>query len=203
MTMQRYALIQNCVRCRSFSAQPMTQEIADLPEECVTSNVPPFTRGLTYFGPFLVKKGRSTLKLYGVIFTCLVTRAIHIELVESMVTEFGRFIARRGPVTLIRSDNGTNLVGAEELCEELRKMKHSVIPEVMLLKDVTWQFNPPHASHFGSVGAMINGRPLTRVTDNSDGPQLLTPNMLLTLKGAGSPITDTDHSDLHVRRRWK
>nr|XP_027225525.1 uncharacterized protein LOC113817652 [Penaeus vannamei] len=106
----------------------------------------------------------------------------------------------------------------------------------MLLKGVTWQFNPPHASHFGGVWerqirtirrvlrglchqqvmtddtlhtlfceveAIINGRPLTRVTDDPDGPQPLTPNMLLTLKGAGGPITDTDHSDLYVRRRWR
>ncbi|XP_069983718.1 uncharacterized protein [Penaeus vannamei] len=217
--------------------------MADLPEDRITSNVPPFTHtGTDCFGPFLVKKGRSNLKRYGVIFTCLVTRAIHIEVVESMETDFyinafRRFIARRGPVTSIRSDNGTNLVGAEkELRKELEKLKHSVIAEVMLLKGVTWQFNPPHASHFGGVWerqirtirrvlrglchqqvmtddtlhtlfceveAIINGRPLTRVTDDPDGPQPLTPNMLLTLKGAGGPITDTDHSDLYVRRRWR
>ncbi|ROT77729.1 hypothetical protein C7M84_003591 [Penaeus vannamei] len=230
------SVIRNCVRCRSLSARPMIQEMADLPEDRITSNVPPFTHtGTDCFGPFLVKKSRSNLKRYGVIFTCLVTRAIHIEVVESMETDFyinafRRFIARRGPVTSIRSDNGTNLVGAEkELRKELEKLKHSVIAEVMLLKGVTWQFNPPHASHFGGVWerqirtirrvlrglchqqvmtddtlhtlfceveAIINGRPLTRVTDDPDGPQPLTPNMLLTLKGAGGPITDTDHSDL-------
>ncbi|XP_069993531.1 uncharacterized protein [Penaeus vannamei] len=201
--------IRNCVKCRSLSARPMIQEMADLPEDRITSNVPPFTHTRTdCFGPFLVKKGRSNLKRFGVIFTCLVTRAIHIEVVESMETDFyinafRRFIARRGPVTSIRSDNGTNLVGAKkELRKELEKLKHSVIAEVMLLKGVTWQFNPPHASHFGGVEAIINGRPLTRVTD-PDGPQPLTPNMLLTLKGAGGPITDTDHSDVYVRRRWR
>ncbi|ROT72633.1 hypothetical protein C7M84_008994 [Penaeus vannamei] len=152
-----------------------------------SSNVPPFTHtGTDCFGPFLVKKGRSNLKRYGVIFTCLVTRAIHIEVVESMETDFyinafRRFIARRGPVTSIRSDNGTNLVGAEkELRKELEKLKHSVIAEVMLLKGVTWQFNPPHASHFGGVWER-QIRTIRRVLRGLCHQQVMTDDTLHTL----------------------
>ena len=81
------------------------------------------------FGPFYVKTGRKQQKRYGVLFTCLASRAVHIEICESLDTSsfinaLRRFQARRGQVTYIRSDNGTNFVGAErELREELQKLQ--------------------------------------------------------------------------------
>lgn len=77
---------------------------------------PPFTRvGVDYFGPFEVRCGRSLIKKYGVIFTCLAVRAVHIELASSLDTDLcinalWRFIARQGQVEEIRSDNGTNFI---------------------------------------------------------------------------------------------
>ena len=75
------------------------------------------TTGVDYFGPLEVKLLRRTMKSWCCMFTCLVTRAVHIEVVNSLDTEaclaaITRFIARRGrPATMI-SDNGTNFVGA-------------------------------------------------------------------------------------------
>jgi len=47
--------------------------------------------------------GRSVVKRYGVIFTCLSIRAVHLEVAFSMDTDscinaIRRFVARRGPV---------------------------------------------------------------------------------------------------------
>lgn len=69
---------------------------------------------------FEVKRGRTVLKRYSVIFTCLAIRAIHIKTIASLDTDsfihaLRLFIALRGQVAEIRSDNGTNFVGAE--CE--------------------------------------------------------------------------------------
>ena len=64
---------QSCVICRKLYAQPKTQLMADLPLERLEANKPPFTNtGIDYFGPIEVKQGRSMVKRYGVIFTCLV-----------------------------------------------------------------------------------------------------------------------------------
>lgn len=74
--------------------------MADLPLQRVTPDEPPFTYvGVDYFGPFPTKRGRSTVKCYGVIFTCLTSRAIHIGMassldMDSFINSLRRFIAR-------------------------------------------------------------------------------------------------------------
>ena len=79
---------------------------------------PPFTYcGVDLFGPFVTKEGRKKLKHYGGLFICLSSRAIHIETVASLNTDsfilcLRRFIGHRGSISLLRSDNGSNFVGA-------------------------------------------------------------------------------------------
>lgn len=100
--------------------------MADLPKERVTPDLPPFTNvGVDYFGPIEVKRGRAMVKRYGVIFTCMESRAVHLEVANSLSTDscinaIRRFTCHRGQVGCLRSDNGTNFVGAErELREAL------------------------------------------------------------------------------------
>ena len=82
----------------------------------------PFTHtGVNYFGCFEVKFLRSTLKRWYCLDTCLATRAVHIEVAQSLETEsclaaVTRFIARRGYPSTINRDNRTNfVVAANEL----------------------------------------------------------------------------------------
>ncbi len=96
------------------------QIMADLPEERVTGDRPPFfNRGVDYFGPFVTKHGRKTEKRYRVIFSCLATRTVHLEIsntldTSSFIAALRRFISHRGTVNMLRSDNGTNFVGANK-----------------------------------------------------------------------------------------
>ena len=93
--------------------------MADLPLDRIIPDQPPFTYvGVDFFGPFEVKRGRSHVKRYGVLFTCLTTRAVHIEIAHSLDTDscvnaLCRFTCRGGQVKIMRSDNGTNFVAAE------------------------------------------------------------------------------------------
>ena len=132
--------------------------MADLPPDRITPEMQQFSfMGVDYFGPFLVKRGRSTIKRYGVIFTCLVLRAIHIEVASSLDTSsfiqvLRRFIARGGPVIEIRSNNATNFVGAEkELKFSIDKWNQNVIHKFLLQKQIKWVFNTPAASHHDGV----------------------------------------------------
>lgn len=152
------SLISKCVICRRYQSPPMQQKMANLPAERLKADDPPFTYvGMDYFGPFELKRGRSMVKRYGVIFTCLNTRAIHLEVsfsldTDSCIDAIRRFIARRGKPKFIRSDNGTNLVGAEkELKEAIKTWNINQIHSHLLQSGIDWTFNPPSASHFGGV----------------------------------------------------
>ncbi len=120
-------VIHHCLKCKKLRGKFQFQKMADLPIDRLTPS-PPFTFvGLDVFGPWEVmarrtRGGQAHNKRWAVIFTCLSTRAIHIELIESMDTSslinaLRRFVAIRGPVLQFRSDCGTNFVGA---CNELK-----------------------------------------------------------------------------------
>ncbi|XP_070569421.1 uncharacterized protein [Ptychodera flava] len=73
-------LVTKCVICRKYRAKVCEQKMSDLPKDRITPEEPPFTRtGVDYFGPLEVKRGRVTDKRYGAIFTCMATRAVHLE----------------------------------------------------------------------------------------------------------------------------
>ncbi|XP_071094883.1 uncharacterized protein [Haliotis cracherodii] len=151
-------VLKDCVKCKRLQGKRSHQKMANLPEDRVTPGKPPFVHtGVDCFGPFLIKRGRSEVKRYGCIFTCLTTRAIHLEKLDSMDTDsfinaLRRFEARRGVPDIVRSDNGTNFRGAQnELREAIRAWNHHEIQEHMLQKEIQWMFNPPSASHMGGV----------------------------------------------------
>ena len=237
-------VVNDCFVCKRRSCLPMNQKMSNLPGDRISSNKPPFTAvGIDYFGPFIVKRGRALVKRYGVIFTCLVIRAVHIEIAHcldtnSFINALKRFFARRGIPDVIRSDNGTNLKGGErELREVIQSWNHDQIHDFMLQKEIRWIFNPPTASHMGGawermirsirkvftallknqslddeglqtlmceVEAILNARPLTKVSDDPRDLKAITPNHLLLLRADTTLpcgiITEKAH---YCNRRWK
>ena len=112
-----------------------------------------------FSAPFKIKIRRSFVKRYGCVFTCLYSRAVHIEVCtdlssDSFILALRRFISIRGPVSCIRCDQGTNFVGASnELKSSLEKMDEGPIKSFLLSQNcqIKFIFNPPNASHFGGV----------------------------------------------------
>lgn len=151
-------VLSKCVPCRKRRQPVGEQYMSSLPEDRIDINEPPFTNvGLDYFGPFLVKRGRSEVKRYGVVFTCLTVRAVHIEISESLSTDsflmaLRRFLSRRGAVKMFRSDNGTNFVGGvNELKRCIESWNKEQIHDFLLQQNIKWVFNAPGASHAGGV----------------------------------------------------
>ena len=132
--------------------------MSDLPADRVQPDRPPFSHdGVDCFGPFVVKRGRADVERYGIVYTCLTVRAIHIEVLHSMdthsfINSFRRFAARRGLPELVRSDNGTNFAaGNRELREAIEEWNGQQINKFMIQRNIKWVFNPPSASHQGGV----------------------------------------------------
>ena len=90
---------------------------------------------------------------WGLLFTCMTTRAVHIEVAHSLdkdscVMGIEHFIARRGRPSVIFSDKGTNFIGAEkELVAQFRQVKSKVVADRLARKGILWKFNPPAAPH--------------------------------------------------------
>ncbi|XP_036418652.1 uncharacterized protein LOC118802279 [Colossoma macropomum] len=153
------AVIHNCIVCRKLRGKMETQTMADLPPERL-STFPPFTYvGLDVFGPWKVtarrtRGGHAESKRWAVLFTCMSTRAVHIEVIESMDTSscinaLRRFFAIRGPAKQLRSDRGTNFVGARNELEQTRQQSESSVWKYLSEHGCTWEFNSPHSSHMG------------------------------------------------------
>ena len=152
------SVVSKCLQCKKQQQRPETQQMGQLPVERLEPDKPPFTyTGVDFFGPMYVKSGRKQLKRYGCLFTCLCTRAVHIEITHSLNTDsfisaLQRFESRRGRPEKIFSDNGTNLTaGEKELRESIQTWNQSHISRHCTQKGIAWHFNPPYASHMGGV----------------------------------------------------
>ena len=202
---------RECVSCQRIDAPACNQNVAPLPELRV-QKAPPFTvTGMDYAGPMycsdLPKK-----KLYILLFTCAIVRAVHLELTESLhlsdfMLAFRRFIARRGIPTVLYSDNAKTFHGAQV---RLLNSFGSLSPK--------WRFIVPRSPWWGgwwerlvrsvkgalkkSIGsrcltrvelettlleveACVNSRPLTFAGDNVDNTKPLTPSHFLIGRPAG------------------
>ena len=151
-----------CVTCKKLRRKPLEQLMGQIPKLRVAAGFPAFSNtALDMFGPFQVRIGRKTLKeAQAIIFTCMTTRAIHLELVTDKSTDtflmaFRRFASLRGHPSSCWSDCGTNFVGAQQYLKEI--MQDWDIPRIqsVLSEEFScsfqWEWNVPRASHQNGV----------------------------------------------------
>ena len=197
-------LIESCVTCKRLRGPTLTQHMANLPTDRLEA-CPPFTNvGLDVFGPWEIttrrlRGGAVNAKRWGLIITCLSSRAIHIEVLESMdassfICALRHFFAIRGPVAKIRCDQGTNFVGGKSQLEDaLLEMDQSRVQKFTAEQGCEWVFNPPHASHFGGVWERQIGT-VRRVLDAmllKIGRSQLTHELLVTLMAEVTGIVNS------------
>ncbi|XP_045494845.1 uncharacterized protein LOC123693694 [Colias croceus] len=140
-------VLKSCPRCRLLRAKPARPSTGDLPAARLAHHARPFTfTGLDYFGPQEVTVGRHREKRYVALFTCLTSRAVHLEVVASLSTDSAinalrRFIARRGCPAEIWSDNATCFRAANrELTDAW-----AALEEEAAARRISWRFLPPAA----------------------------------------------------------
>ncbi|XP_063733027.1 uncharacterized protein LOC134860115 [Eleginops maclovinus] len=184
--------IHKCITCRRLRGRMQEQKMADLPTERLTT-CPPFTYvGLDVFGPWHVSTRRTRgtqpqSKCWAILFCCMSSRAVHIEVITSMDTSscinaLRRFFAIRGPAKQLRSDCGTNFIGA---CKELglsADQPDSTVQRYLQHQGCSWVFNPPHASHMGGSWERLIGL-ARRILDSTlrEHSTRLTHDVLCTL----------------------
>ena len=181
------ATIRRCFFCQVRKAQRKYPMMADLPPGRVAHEEPPFTNtGVDLFGPISVKQGRKQVKRYGVIFTCLTVRCVHLDVVESADTDafincLRRFTNRRGRPRSMYSDRGSNFVGCtNELKEFISNLDHHKIKDFASAMSVDWVFNPPKAPHMGGAWERLV-RSTKQVMSGLMNEKVLTDPQLYTL----------------------
>lgn len=150
-------VIHTCVPCRKLRRPTENQQMAELPKERLEASAPFTYSGMDCFGPFIVKKARKEYKRYGLIFTCLYSRAVHIEMLEDLSTDsfinaLRCFISLRGAVRQLHCDQGSNFIGARNEFKEALKQCDIKLLEIFLTeRQCEFVFNAPTASHAGGV----------------------------------------------------
>ena len=203
-----------CIECRNRNVKPCSQQMAPLPTGRVFVRRRPFEHcGVDYLCGLKVKQGRNERKRYGCVFTCLSTRATHLEIVFDLSTEaflmaFRRFLALTGAATrVIYSDNGSNFHGAEaELKRGLKRLQKKWPFNDLAVRGVEFRFNPPLASHQGGVfesiirlvrkimTALMDDKKLHNLTD--DGLETLFREIQFILNGRPLTRVSADPDDL-------
>ena len=144
------AIKNKCVTCKRLEAKTIHQRMGQVIPERLKPAPPFFHSSCDLFGPLSIRdtvKRRTFKKAYGIIFTCIVTRASYVDLSESydtkgFLTVFRRFTTLRGYPKNIYSDQGTQLMSAsKELkdsgpCIDLEKIADSSASN-----GTTWIFN--------------------------------------------------------------
>ncbi|XP_070138706.1 uncharacterized protein [Drosophila bipectinata] len=196
--------------------------MAELPYPRVAAFHRPFSyTGVDYFGPLMVRVRRSSEKRYGVLFTCLSTRAIHLEVAYSLTTDscilaVRSFMARRGCPVELWSDNGTNFQGA---CTELHGMEvHSTLISPQgrawerlvrsvktALESILLDKRPSDELLRATLmEAVVNSRPLTYIPLEDENEESLTPNHFLLGSSTGrGPTMEPIPEGVQLKKSWR
>ncbi|XP_003382025.1 putative integrase core domain protein [Trichinella spiralis] len=139
-------IVRQCRICKRQSARPYEPIMNDLPIDRVTVAAPFERIGIDFAGPVYIKMRNNHVKTYICLFTCMVRRAIHLELVTSMTTKqflnaFHRFAARRGYPVLVQSDNFKTFKQADqELRDLFSENQWSEIRAALTVNRIKWKY---------------------------------------------------------------
>lgn len=175
-----------CPECQKWRGRPVTPKMSDIPPSSLRLFKPPFySTGVDCFGPLMIKIGRRTEKRWGIVYKCLTTRAVSLDLLDHMDTDsfllsLRRFTARRGRPYELLSDQGTNFRGGNTELEEAFKEMQPLLRDQLAKEQIRFRFNPPSAPHFGGSWER-EVRSVKTALRTTLGAQIVTEEVLRTV----------------------
>jgi hypothetical protein len=158
------SVINKCVDCQKAFKRPLEQKMDVLPDYRVEKGSPFSAVGLDMMGPFKVKiaHSRAVHKIWAVVFACMKTRSVHIEVVhkmdaDSLLMAITCFSARRPGSSHFYSDNGTNLTKADKKLKKELKSWNESAKDTLIAKGIEWNFIPARAPHRGGAWERVIG----------------------------------------------
>eukprot|EP00112_Aurelia_sp_Birch-Aquarium-sp1_P000703 Seg1067.16 transcript_id=Seg1067.16/GoldUCD/mRNA.D3Y31 product="putative protein K02A2.6" protein_id=Seg1067.16/GoldUCD/D3Y31 len=154
-------VVRDCERCkRQIAKQYKSAPPANLPEFRVKQSRPFASTGVDFAGPLFVKTSEGMKKSYVTLFTCAVTRAVHIELardqsVPVFIQSLRKFAARRGMPERIVSDNAKTFQATSKWLRGL--YQNQEVKRFLQLRNCVWQFNIPLAPWWGGFWERLVG----------------------------------------------
>ncbi|XP_055714302.1 uncharacterized protein LOC129808548 [Phlebotomus papatasi] len=185
--------VKKCVTCFRVKPKPTEHYMSDYHSARVNAVHPFYQTGIDYCGPVYIKtpvRSRVVLKMYIALFTCLATRAIHLELVTDLTTQafiaaMKRFMARRGKPNEILCDNATTFVGPDREIRQVSELMSSEEHQTRVIdsasrEGITFKFIPPRSPHFGGAWESLIKRVKFHLC-RAAGDSHLTQEEMLTL----------------------
>ncbi|XP_064488324.1 uncharacterized protein LOC135400416 [Ornithodoros turicata] len=184
-------VLNACLPCRRRRLRPETAPPAPLPRDRITETMPFDVVGIDFCGPLYSRASQNTdRKVYIVVFSCAVTRAIHLELTIDMTAQtfllaFRRFASRRGVPSTIYSDNAKTF---RYCAKVLRALFDDSVQDHASSLRIQWKFIAEGRSSLCyeelltvllEVEAAVNCRPLTQLADDTEDCEALTPSHFL------------------------
>ena len=178
-----------CVKCRILAKICEEQIMGQLPDVRLQPAPAWSTISLDILGPFLVRgetNKRSRGKAYGVVLNCMVTRAVHLDVLvdystDGFIQAFRRFMSVRGAPLQVYSDPGSQLQGASK---ELKDMYANVdqvrLKEFGCQNGFEWNFTSADSPwQNGCSEALIKS--VKKAMENILGSQVVSFSELLTI----------------------
>ncbi|XP_053402669.1 uncharacterized protein LOC128557991 [Mercenaria mercenaria] len=161
------SVLRKCVICRRVTGRPYTApDTLPLPKIRVKESPPFSVTAVDFTGALYVKDNTgSEIKVYICLFTCAVTRAVHLEVVpnlseDSCLQAFRRFASRKSMPQVMISDNAATYLSASNYLK--RMFEYSSVMEMLNRRGIEWKFIPSRAPWYGGFWERLIG--LTKTT---------------------------------------
>ena len=156
------SVLRKCVKCLKTYGKPYAKPVEPhLPADRVTQAKPFSIIGVDYTAPINVRDtANNYVKVYIVLFTCAVTRALHLEVAEDateteFLNAFRRFVGRRSFPSIIYSDNAKIFISANQTLKQIAES--NLVVNYFANRKISWKFIPARAPWFGGMYERLIG----------------------------------------------